>query len=233
MNRWIGNSPTCVVLFGTHIGEDAHNTMMQDFANARARGAKVIVVDPRFSTVAGKADYWLPIKPGTDTALLLAWMHILINEERYDRAYVEEWTVGFDELKAHVQEFTPEWAAEITDLPVEQIVATAQLMADKLPRSVIVPGRHVTWYGNDSQRLRALYIVNALLGSIGTEGGLYLNKTPYIESYPHPPFTVQGSSGGCSATPGEESDTLPLGPTGKARADGVRKVHGAAPAMQN
>jgi thiosulfate reductase / polysulfide reductase chain A len=213
----------CIILFGTHIGEDARNTMMQDFANARARGAKVIVVDPRFSSVATKADYWLPIKPGTDTALLLAWMHVIINEERYDKEYVAEWTVGFDQLKAHVQPFTPEWASEITDLSVEQIVETARLMADTLPRSVIVPGRHVTWYGNDSQRMRAIYMVNALLGSIGREGGLYLNKTPYIESYPHPPFTVQGSSGGCSAAPGEESDTLPLGPTGKARADGVRE----------
>lgn len=213
----------CIILFGTHIGEDARNTMMQDFANARARGAKVIVVDPRFSSVATKADYWLPIKPGTDTALLLAWMNVLISEERYDKEYVAEWTVGFDELKAHVQPFTPEWASEITDLSVEQIMETAHLMADKLPRSVIVPGRHVTWYGNDTQRMRAIYMVNALLGAIGRPGGLYLNKTPYIEAYPHPPFTVQGSSGGCSAAPGEESDTLPLGPTGKARADGVRE----------
>ena len=62
--------------------------MMQDFANAWSSGAKVIVVDPRFSTVAAKADYWLPIKPGTDTALLLAWINVLIAEERYDKAYV-------------------------------------------------------------------------------------------------------------------------------------------------
>ncbi len=61
----------CMVLLGSHIGEDARNTLMQDFSNAWARGAKVIVVDPRFSSVAAKADYWLPIKPGTDTALLL------------------------------------------------------------------------------------------------------------------------------------------------------------------
>ena len=212
----------CIVLIGSHIGEDARNTVMQDFANAWARGAKVIVVDPRFSNVAAKADYWLPIKPGTDTALLLAWLNVLINEERYDKAYVADWTTGLEDLAAHVAPFTPEWAAEITDLPAESIRATARLMADNLPQAAIIPGRHVTWYGNDTQRMRAIYMINALLGAYGREGGIYFSKSPYIEAYPHPPFAVTGSSGGCSAEPGQESAELPLGPTGKARADGAR-----------
>jgi thiosulfate reductase/polysulfide reductase chain A len=213
----------CLTLIGSHIGEDSRNTVMQDFANAYSKGAKVIVVDPRFSTVAGKADYWLPIKPGTDTALLLAWINVIINEERYDAEYVAEWTEGFEEVKAHVQEFTPEWASEITDLPAELIHETALVMSDNLPQSLIMPGRHVTWYGNDTQRMRATYIINALLGAYGREGGFYFNKSPYIESYPHPPFAVAGSSGGCSAEPGGEADApLPVGPSGKARADGAR-----------
>lgn len=223
----------CIVLIGTHIGEEARNTMMQDFANAKARGAKIIVVDPRFSTAAMKADYWLPIKPGTDTALLLAWMNVIIGEERYDKAYVEEWTEGFEELAEHVTDYTPEWAAEITDLPVELIRETAREMARYLPQTVIVPGRHATWYGNDTQRMRGVYIINALLGAWGREGGLYFNKIPYIEAYPHPPFAVEGGAGGCSAEPGEEGGELPLGPSGKPRADGVRQKFMRGPtAMQ-
>ncbi len=223
----------CITLIGSHIGEDARNTLMQDFANARARGASVIVVDPRFSTVAAKADYWLPIKPGTDTALLLAWINVLITEERYDREYIAEWAVGLEQLAAHVETFTPEWAAEITDLPADLIRTTAYAMSNSLPRSAIIPGRHVTWYGNDTQRMRAVFIVNALLGAYGREGGVYFSKAPYIEAYPHPPFAVLGSSGGCSAEAGEESDELPLGPTGKARADGARtKFLRGATAMQ-
>ena len=66
-----------------------------------------------------KADYWLPIKPGTDTALLLAWMNVLIAENLYDAEFIQKWTVGFDQLAEHVKPFTPEWAAPITDLPVE------------------------------------------------------------------------------------------------------------------
>ncbi len=211
-----------IVLIGSHIGEDTRNTVMQDFAAARARGAAVVVVDPRFSTAAGKADHWLPIKPGTDTALLLAWINVLTTEELFDAAYLDEWAEGLDELTSHVVGFTPEWAEPITDLPADEIRATARLMAATRPRSLIVPGRHSTWYGNDTQRMRAVYIVNALLGAYGREGGMYFNKSPYLEPYPHPPFLVAGGAGGCAAEPGAETDELPLGPTGKARADGVR-----------
>jgi thiosulfate reductase/polysulfide reductase chain A len=213
----------CITLIGSHIGEDARNTVMQDFVSARDRGAQVIVVDPRFSTAAAKADYWLPIKPGTDTALLLAWIHVLVTEERFDREYIDQWANGIDELAAHVEHFTPEWAAEITDLSPDQIRTTARVMSDRLPQAAIMPGRHVTWYGNDTQRMRAVFLVNSLLGVYGRHGGMYFNKSPFIEPYPHPPFAVTGSAGGCSSEPGEESADLPLGPTGKARADGVRE----------
>jgi thiosulfate reductase/polysulfide reductase chain A len=217
------NEMECITLIGSHIGEDARNTVMQDFVAARDRGAQVIVVDPRFSTAAAKADYWLPIKPGTDTALLLAWINVFITEDRYDHDYIGQWANGIDELAAHVAQFTPEWAAEITDLSADQIRTTARVMSDRLPQAVIMPGRHVTWYGNDTQRMRAVFLVNSLLGVYGRHGGMYFNKSPFIEPYPHPPFAVTGSAGGCSSEPGEESAELPLGPTGKARADGVRE----------
>lgn len=214
----------CLTLIGSHIGEDTRNTLMQDFASMWSRGGKVIVVDPRFSSVAAKADYWLPIKPGTDTALLLAWMNVLVTENLYDSDYIREWTTGFDQLAAHVRDLTPEWAAPITDLSADQIRETARVMAENLPKSAIMPGRHVTWYGNDTQRMRATYLVNALLGAYGREGGIYFNKTPYLEEYPHPPYAVAGSSGGCSAGAEEVTDELPLGPSGKARADGARET---------
>jgi thiosulfate reductase/polysulfide reductase chain A len=212
----------CITLIGSHIGEDSRNTVMQDFVEAQSRGAKVIVVDPRFSTAAARADHWLPIKPGTDTALLLAWINVIITENRYDQAYLDEWANGLGELTNHVAEFTPEWAAPITDLSPEQIRETARVMSERLPQAVIMPGRHTTWYGNDTQRMRAVFIINSLLGVYGRHGGMYFNKGVFLEDYPHPPFAVTGTAGGCSAEPGEESTELPLGPTGKARADGVR-----------
>ncbi len=225
----------CLTLIGSHIGEDSRNTVMQDFAGLHGRGGTIIVVDPRFSSAATKADHWLPIKPGTDTALLLAWIHVLITEELYDAAYLDRWATGFDQLAEHVRDMTPEWAAEITDLPAEAIRDTARAMAEHAPRAVIMPGRHVTWYGNDTQRMRAVFIVNALLGAYGRHGGMYFNQAPYIQDVPHPPYAVAGSAGGCAAEPGDDDELgeLPTGPTGKARADGARETFLQGPtAMQ-
>jgi thiosulfate reductase/polysulfide reductase chain A len=185
-----------IVLLGTHIGENAHNTMMQAFAAARARGARVVVVDPRFSTVASKADRYLPIKPGTDTALLLTWLHVLVTEGLYDRDYVLRWTEGFERLAAHVRPFTPAWAAAITELPAEAIAEVARDLGRYRPQAVVVPGRHVVWYGNDTQRLRALYLVNVLLGNWGRPGGFYIPEPPYVEEYPLPPFPIGSEAGG-------------------------------------
>jgi thiosulfate reductase/polysulfide reductase chain A len=203
LGRGIGNHEPvdwdecrCLVLIGTHIGEDARNTTMQDLARARARGARLVVVDPRYSAVATKADAWLPIRPGTDTALLLAWMNVLLAEGLVDREFVDRWTVGFERLAEHVAAATPEWAAPLTDLPAARIRETARMLGSCRPRSVVVPGRHVTWYGNDTQRMRAVYILNALLGAYGRPGGLYFSRAPWLEEHPHPPYQVTGGAGG-------------------------------------
>jgi thiosulfate reductase/polysulfide reductase chain A len=91
---------------------------------ALERGATLITVDPRFSVPASKSRYWLPIKPGTDIALLLAWMNVLINEELYDKDYVAGYCSGFEQLAAQVQPYNPEWAYLETSLEAAQIRAT-------------------------------------------------------------------------------------------------------------
>ena len=164
----------CIVLIGSHIGENIFTSQVTAFAEGLAKGAKLIVVDPRFSTAASKATYWLPIKPGTDTALLLAWMNVLVTENLYDKEYLDQYAVGFKELEANVQSYTPEWAAGITEIPADKIRETAYLMADSRPAVALHPGRHVTWYGNDTQRARAMAILTALLGAYGRKGGIFL-----------------------------------------------------------
>jgi thiosulfate reductase/polysulfide reductase chain A len=123
-------------------------------------------------------------------------MNVLIREHLIDRDFVAKWTVGFEQLAAHVAASTPEWAARVTELPADRIRETAQTLGRNRPQSVIVPGRHVVWYGNDTQRMRAVYMVNALLGAYGRPGGLYFNRTPYLEEHPHPPYAVVGGAGG-------------------------------------
>ncbi|MBI5482117.1 MAG: molybdopterin-dependent oxidoreductase [Deltaproteobacteria bacterium] len=173
-----------ITLIGSHLGENMHNTQVQDLAAALGRGAELVVVDPRFSTAAGKARYWLPIKPGTDIALLLAWMNVIIDERRYDAAYLEAHASGFAELKGHVADRTPEWAWPLTGLAPELIRETARFIAGARPASLIHPGRHTTWYGDDTQRARAMAILAALLGSYGRRGG-YLSVGK-MKLPPHP-----------------------------------------------
>lgn len=174
-----------IALIGSHLGENMHNTQVQDFSRAIDRGASLIVVDPRYSTAAGKARWWLPIKPGTDLALLLAWMHVLIEEGLYDRDYVEKYTVGFDRLKAHVADKTPEWAFTRTTIRPEVIVETARALGGARPAALVHPGRHVVWYGDDTQRSRAIAILNALLGSWGRKGGFFIPQALSLPSYPY------------------------------------------------
>jgi thiosulfate reductase/polysulfide reductase chain A len=178
----------CLVLIGSHIGENMHNSQVQEMSDAIDKGTTIITVDPRFSTAAGKSKYWLPIKPATDMALLLAWMHEIIYNEYYDRNYVEKYCLGFEQLKAHVKDFTPEWAYGITTIRPDLVRKTAREMANASPAVIVHPGRHVTWYGDDTQRSRAIAILNALLGSWGRRGGFYRPARFEVPSTPLPPY---------------------------------------------
>lgn len=178
----------CLVLIGSHLGENMHNGQVQEMSDAIDRGATIITVDPRFSTAAGKSKHWLPIKPATDMALLLSWIHVLIENEWYDKEYVALHTTGFEQLKEHVKTYTPEWAYGITTIDPNMIVETAREMRDASPAVIINPGRHVTWYGDDTQRLRAVAILTALLGSWGRRGGYYQPEKFHLPSFPVPAF---------------------------------------------
>ena len=177
-----------VVLIGSHLGENVFTSQITAFAEGLAKGSKLVVVDPRFSTAASKADWWLPIKPGTDIALLLAWMHVLIAEGLYDHDYIRTHANGFDQLAAHVKAFTPEWAEAITEIPATQIRETARAMGQAKPAVVVHPGRHVTWYGDDTQRARAMALLTALLGSWGRKGGIFLPTPVAKGSFDLPDF---------------------------------------------
>jgi len=192
---WVGSpEPTdirdtkCLVLIGSHIGENMHNTQVQEMSDAIDNDATIITVDPRLSTAASKSKHWLAIKPATDIALLLSWIHVLIDENLYDKAYVEKYATGFNELKEHVKDYTPEWAYGVTTIKPKEIRKTARVMAAAAPSTIIHPGRHVTWYGDDTQRARAIAILNGLLGSWGRRGGFYFKEKISIPKYPQPPY---------------------------------------------
>lgn len=170
----------CVVFIGSHIGENSHSAQVNALGKAISNNASIIVVDPRFSTVASKAKYWLPVKPATDMALILAWINVLIKENLYDKEYIRKYASGFNELKKSVKGNTPEWASAITTISADVIRETARLMAANAPATCVHPGRYVVWYGDDTQRSRAIGILNALLGSWGRKGGYYFPESVSI-----------------------------------------------------
>ncbi len=180
----------CLVLIGSHLGENMHNTQVQEFAEAVGAGASIIVVDPRFSVAASKAKFYLPIKPGADLALLLAWMNTLVTEGLHDKDYVAHFGFGFEAFAAEIAPFTPEWAYPETGIGPEVIRETAREMARHRPATLVHPGRHATWYGDDAQRSRAIALLNALLGSWGRKGGFYAPSSMDVPSYPYPPYPV-------------------------------------------
>ncbi|NIP72768.1 MAG: molybdopterin-dependent oxidoreductase, partial [Gammaproteobacteria bacterium] len=138
---------TFMVLIGSHLGENMHNTQVQEFARFIERGGELAVVDPRFSTAAGKAKWWLPIKPGTDLALLLAWIRLLTHEGGYNRDFVERHCSGFDELKQAVAAYTPEWAYTQTGIDPETIRTVGRRLGMHGPTAIVHPGRRTNWYG--------------------------------------------------------------------------------------
>ena len=178
----------CLVLIGSHIGENMHNSQVQEMSAAIDNKATIITVDPRFSTAAGHSTFWLPIKPSTDIALIMAWIHVLIYDNLYNKEFVEKSTFGFDHIKEHVKTMTPEWAYGITDIEPDVIRKTARAMAGAAPAVVIHPGRHVVWYGDDTQRERAMAILSALLGAWGKRGSIYIPEAVSIPEYPQPVY---------------------------------------------
>ncbi|MDZ7590452.1 MAG: molybdopterin-dependent oxidoreductase [Rubrivivax sp.] len=200
----------CLVLIGSHLGENMHNSQVQEFAQAVERKVPVIVVDPRFSVAASKAKYWLPVKPGTDIALLLAWANLLVTEGRYDKAFVENYGHGFDKFAAEIKGYTPEWAAEQCDVSADLIRAAAREFASHRPASIIHPGRRVNWYGDDTQRTRAIALVNALLGNYGRKGGMFVSQGIKIAPYPLPKYPEHAKP----RLDGAEADQYPFADEG-------------------
>jgi thiosulfate reductase/polysulfide reductase chain A len=178
----------CLVLIGSHIGENMHNSQVRELAEAVERRVPIIVVDPRFSVAASKAKYWLPIKPGTDLALLLAWCNVLVTEGLYDASFVKNHGHGFDEFVEAIKDNTPEWAAGHTGIDAAMIRTTAREFASHKPATIIHPGRRVNWNGDDTQRSRAIALLSALLGNWARKGGLFIASGTGIAGYPLPKY---------------------------------------------
>lgn len=177
----VAGGARCAVIWGYNPRATYINEMEKILQAREAFGTKIIVIDPRFSETAAKADLWLPIRPNSDNALALAWLNVIINEGLYDAEFVSEWTVGFGELAERVEEYTPEWAAEKTGVSAELIAEAARIYATLKP-GCIMWGVATDQLGRGSTAgAQARVALRAICGNLDVPGG-------DVMPGPHPTF---------------------------------------------
>ena len=161
--------PASIVVWGKNLSESLHHVHRR-VMRAVEGGAKLMVINPMKVEGTERADLWLQLRPGTDLALALGMLNVIINEGLYDKAFVEQWTVGFDELSAHVQDYTPEKVADITWVPAETIKEAARFYGVNKP-ACIQWGNAIDHGVNSFQSARALCILRAITGNLEIPGG--------------------------------------------------------------
>lgn len=163
----------CIVLGGWNIAETRRRLWLEMSERLRKdKEVKLIVIDPRKTEEAKQADLWLQLRPGTDGALLMAWLNIIIAERLYDEAFIDKWTFGFDRLKQRVADFTPERAAEITWVPAEKIKEAARMYATIKPASFASLGMATDQIGLNSIRVEQMRLcLRAITGNMSANGG--------------------------------------------------------------
>ncbi|MBT7593652.1 MAG: molybdopterin-dependent oxidoreductase, partial [Gemmatimonadetes bacterium] len=156
-------------LWGANLASQPNTT--PHLIAARRRGARVVTIDVRQTEATRHSDEVVIVRPGTDTALALALMHVLIDEDLYDADFVAAHTVGFDKLAQHLQSHTPAWAAAITGVPAEQIEELARTYAATRPAMILLGGSSLHKGGNSWLASRAIACLPALAGQLGVPGG--------------------------------------------------------------
>ncbi|MGH6893205.1 MAG: molybdopterin-containing oxidoreductase family protein, partial [Dongiaceae bacterium] len=166
-----------LICWGSNPAVSVFMFFRQWLAAKRKNNGKLISIDPRHHKTAQQADIYIPIKPGTDGAMALAMINVIINEHLYDKDFVENWTVGFDQLSDHVQRYTPEWAAKICEVPGQQIRDLARLYATTKP-AILQHGIGAQISRNGVQTCRSFTILMAITGNLDVPGGNWIQKAP-------------------------------------------------------
>ncbi|MGD9135606.1 MAG: molybdopterin-dependent oxidoreductase [Desulfobacterales bacterium] len=172
-----------------------HNPDQSDFplkffmSKNLKKGAKLVVIDPKRIPLADKADMYLRIRPGTDGALALAMMNVIIEEDLYDREFLDKHTSGFERLVPHVRKNTPEWAEDITWIPAADIRSLARLFAQTKGASIFQGTCTQDQTANGTQNSRAFSVLQAITGNINVPGGWVTSPAP---RFGNPGFSLGG-----------------------------------------
>lgn len=160
-----------ILLWGENPTTDSAPINLSLLMRARRRGAKIVIIDHRCSeTAIATRGEWIPIRPGTDGALALGMLRVLITGELFDREFVQNWVHGFDELRAYVAEFTPERVARITGIPARRIVSLAREIGRARGCSILTY-TGLEYSNSGVQAIRAVWCLQALAGHLDVPGG--------------------------------------------------------------
>ncbi len=158
-----------IIMWGANIASQP--TTAPHLVAARARGATIVAIDVRRTETARNADHMLVIRPGTDAALALGMMHVIVAEGLHDEAFIAAHTVGFPELAASLEQYTPAWASEITGLDADTIRWLARLYATAKPACIVLGGASMFKHRGGWQVSRAISCLPAITGQYGIAGG--------------------------------------------------------------
>ena len=161
----------CKLVWGSAVQWSSPEVWKENLEAIERGDLKLIVVDPRRTTIASKADIHLQLRPGTDGALALGMMNVIISENLHDKVFTEKWLTGFDELKRLVQEYPPERAARITRVPAAKIREAAILYATRKPAKIHLSADSTTHHTNGLQNHRAIIALPAITGNFEVAGG--------------------------------------------------------------
>jgi anaerobic selenocysteine-containing dehydrogenase len=166
-----GSGPSCILVWGSNVtATSADGVMAPQVLSTLKKKPKLIVVDPRRTRLAAKADLWLRLRPGSDSALAMAMLKVIVEERLYDRSFVENWTVGFDPLVARLNQYSLHDLAGVSWVSAEQIVAAARLYAGNRPACLQWGNALDQTYGSTGAA-RAVLLLSALCGNLEVPGG--------------------------------------------------------------
>jgi assimilatory nitrate reductase catalytic subunit len=157
-----------VMVIGANIGECAPITT--DYIwRARDNGAQLIVADPRLTPIARNADLYLPVRPGTDLALLMAMLHVIVRDRLTDEAFIAAHTTGFEDMAGSVGQWNPRRAAEVSGVPPEAIERAAHMIGESR-RAIMMHARGLEHQSKGAENCEAVVSIALVTGNMGREG---------------------------------------------------------------
>jgi len=167
----------CMMLWGTN-PPYSQAMWTRGMMEAKGKGAKLIVVDPRLSAIARQADIHAALRPGTDGALAWGLIRLLVDKGWYDRDFIRDYTVGFDQMAAYAQKFSLEFVRAETGISPELVLEMARLLHEASPQVAFYMGNGMEHHLNGVQNVRAASCLDALCGSLDQKGGNRLLEGP-------------------------------------------------------